>query len=158
MAAGKSGCHTEKGDNMTKKSAWDRFFDDTEDIQCINCLDAYVLEYFIDDCRVRVDRISPGKYSVSVNKENLSKTWKKKNIYDQAIYKKFVSGYFFHQNEKVKIEFTQEELQLLYAACMSYGDKLSEIIKSIPNEETDRLSDRAKDSWNLARKITEYME
>ena len=57
-----------------------------------------------------------------------------------------------------KIVFAQEELQLLYAACMSYGDKLSEIIKSIPNEETDRLSDRAKDSWNLARKIIEYME
>lgn len=57
-----------------------------------------------------------------------------------------------------KINFTQEELQLLYAACMSYGNKLSEIIKSIPNEETDRLSDRAKDSWNLARKITKYME
>lgn len=56
------------------------------------------------------------------------------------------------------MEFTQEELQLLYAACMSYGDKLSEIIKSIPNEETNMLSDRAKDSWNLARKITEYME
>lgn len=57
-----------------------------------------------------------------------------------------------------KIKFTQEELQLLYAACMSYGDKLSEIVKSIPNEETDRLSDRAKDSWNLARKITGYTE
>ena len=57
-----------------------------------------------------------------------------------------------------KINFTQEELQLIYAACMSYGDKLSEIIKSIPNEETDRLADRAKESWNLARKITEYME
>lgn len=57
-----------------------------------------------------------------------------------------------------RIRFTQEELQLLYAACMSYGDKLSEIIKSIPNEETDKLSDRAKDSWNLARKITGYME
>ena len=56
------------------------------------------------------------------------------------------------------LEFTQEELQLLYAACMSYGDKLSEIIKSIPNEETDKLSDRAKESWNLARKVTEYME
>lgn len=56
------------------------------------------------------------------------------------------------------LKFTQEELQLLYAACMSYGDKLSEIIKSIPNEETDRLSDRAKESWNLARKIIEYME
>lgn len=57
-----------------------------------------------------------------------------------------------------RIRFTQEELQLLYAACMSYGDKLSEIIKSIPNEETNRLSDKAKESWNLARKITEYME
>lgn len=28
-----------------------------------------------------------------------------------------------------KMEFTQEELQLLYAACMGYGDKLSEVIK-----------------------------
>ncbi len=58
------------------------------------------------------------------------------------------------------MDFTQNELQLLYAACMSYGDKLSEIIKSIPNEveTTDGLSDRAKESWNLARKITEYME
>lgn len=60
-----------------------------------------------------------------------------------------------------KMEFNQEELQLLYAACMSYGDKLSQILKSIPNEEEivlDKLSDRAKDSWNLVRKITEYME
>lgn len=60
-----------------------------------------------------------------------------------------------------KMEFTQEELQLLYAACMSYGDKLSQILKSIPNEGEivlDKISDRAKDSWNLAGKITEYME
>ena len=57
-----------------------------------------------------------------------------------------------------RINFTQEELQLLYAACMSYGDKLSGIIKSIPNEETDKLSGKAKDSWNLARKITGYMK
>ena len=57
-----------------------------------------------------------------------------------------------------RISFTQEDLQLLYAACMSYGDKISEIIKSIPNEETDKLADRAKESWNLARKITEYMD
>ncbi len=60
-----------------------------------------------------------------------------------------------------RINFTQEELKLLYAACMSYGDKLSQILKSIPNEGEivlNRISDRAKDSWNLARKITEYME
>lgn len=59
------------------------------------------------------------------------------------------------------LEFTQEELQLLYAACMSYGDKLAEIKKSIPDEGKDildNLADRAKGSWNLARKITEYME
>ncbi len=59
------------------------------------------------------------------------------------------------------MDFTQKELQLLYAACMSYGDKLSGIIKSIPNEEEDivnGLSDRAKESWNLAKKITEHMK
>lgn len=59
------------------------------------------------------------------------------------------------------INFSKEELLLLYDACMSYGDKLSGIIKSIPNEEEniiDRLSDRAKDSWNLARKIKKCME
>ena len=59
------------------------------------------------------------------------------------------------------LEFTQEELQLIYAACMSYGDKLAEIKKSIPDEGKtvlDNLADRAKESWNLARKITEYME
>ena len=59
------------------------------------------------------------------------------------------------------LEFTQDELQLLYAACMSYGNKLSEIKKSIPDEGKivlDNLADRAKESWNFARKITEYME
>lgn len=62
---------------------------------------------------------------------------------------------------KGTMNFTQEELQLIYAACMSYGDKLSEIKKSIPNESEivlDNLADRAKGSWNLARKITRYME
>lgn len=60
-----------------------------------------------------------------------------------------------------KMEFSQEELQLLYAACMSYGDKLSQILKSIHNEGEiifNALSDRAKASRNLARKITEYLE
>ena len=65
-----------------------------------------------------------------------------------------------------KMEFTQEELQLLYAACMSYGDKLSSIAKEIPNElaaingigQIHGLVDRSKDSWNLAIKIVGYME
>ena len=59
------------------------------------------------------------------------------------------------------LDFTQDELQLLYAACMSYGDKFAEMKKSIPNEGKhilDILADRAKDSWNLAKKITYMME
>lgn len=96
---------------MAKKSAWDRFFDNTEDIQCISCLDAYVLKYAIDGCWVQVDRHSSNKdskFTVSIrgydeeNKRELftsdfDMAWKKKNIYDQALYKKFVSGYFFHE-------------------------------------------------------------
>ena len=140
---------------MEEKSAWDRFFDDTEDIQCISCLDACVLEYYIDDCRVQVNRISPGKYSVEIRGYNdkkdlytkdFSKEWKKKNIYDQAIYKKFANGYFFHENEKVEIEFDQEELHLLYTACMNYKTSIS------------KKGKQTNDILRLARKITEYME
>lgn len=59
-----------------------------------------------------------------------------------------------------KIIFTQKELQLLYAACMSYGDKLSDISKKIPNESESvlySLSVRAEESWNLAKKIIECL-
>lgn len=50
---------------------------------------------------------------------------------------------------------------LIYTACMSYGDKLSSIVESIPNESgkiLDELSDKTKDSRRLARKVTYYME
>ena len=60
---------------------------------------------------------------------------------------------------EIEITLTQEELQLIYAACMSYGDKLSEIIKSIPNEDEtilDNLADKAKGSWNLAKKLKTF--
>lgn len=97
-------------DIMKEKSAWDRFFDDTEDIQCISCLDAYVLKYAIDGCWVQINRHSrdkDSKFTLSIrgydeeNKKDLyesdfSKEWKEKNVYNQALYKKFVSGYFFH--------------------------------------------------------------
>lgn len=59
------------------------------------------------------------------------------------------------------MNFIQEELQLIYAACMSYGDKLEEIKKTIPYEDEmilDRLADRAKDSLNLARKVAGCMD
>lgn len=41
-----------------------------------------------------------------------------------------------------------------------YGNTLSDIMKKIVgcDEAVDMLGDIAKESWNLARKITEYME
>lgn len=94
---------------MKEKSAYEAFFDNTQDIQCIICLDAYVLEYYVCDCRVRVERSYNGKFRVSIiaNDENgnrisqkrFDNTWKEKNIYNQAIVKKFVSGDFFINNK-----------------------------------------------------------
>ncbi len=63
--------------------------------------------------------------------------------------------------EDFTINFTKEELQLIYAACMSYGDKLAEVRKTIPNEDEivlDRLADNAKGSWNLAKKVKGCMQ
>ncbi len=58
------------------------------------------------------------------------------------------------------IELSKEDLQLIYAACMSYGEKLSDMTKGIPNEEevSRSLYAKAKEAWKLDQKITEYME
>ena len=53
------------------------------------------------------------------------------------------------------MNFTTEQKQLLYSALMSYGNKLSDMAKEIPNEIriTDMMTDKARQSWNLAREI-----
>lgn len=79
---------------------------------------------------------------------------------ESGLTEKFADGVYGGIGMDNRINFSQEELQLLYAACMSYGGRLSDILKSIPNERKDitgGLSDRADDSWKLARKITGYM-
>lgn len=55
------------------------------------------------------------------------------------------------------INLTEDEIQLIYAACMNYGNKLSNMAKDIPNESsiTNNITDRAKEAWDLARKILE---
>lgn len=60
----------------------------------------------------------------------------------------------------ITITFTQEELQLLYAACMSYGDKLAELAKNIPNEREigNSLIVKAKRTWELAVKVIKSEE
>lgn len=60
----------------------------------------------------------------------------------------------------ITITFTQEELQLLYTACMSYGDKLAELAKNIPNEGEigNSLIVKAKRTWELAVKVIKSEE
>lgn len=87
---------------MKEKSPYKSFFDNTQDIQCITCLDAYVLEYYICDCRVRAERLYDGRFRLSViaydedgkriRQNKTDKAWKEKNIYQQAVVKKFASG------------------------------------------------------------------
>ena len=56
--------------------------------------------------------------------------------------------------------FSRNELDLMYAACMAYGNKLFEMAREIPNEPqiADLLSKKAKESWNMAIKITNYLD
>ena len=53
------------------------------------------------------------------------------------------------------MELTEEQKELVYAALMAYGNKLSNIAKDIPNEMeiADGITDRAKEAWNLAKKM-----
>lgn len=58
------------------------------------------------------------------------------------------------------MKFTENELNLLYAACMSYANSLTGIRGKIPNEDkiVDMIADRAKESYDLARKIATLIE
>ena len=64
---------------MKEKSPYEAFFDNTQDIQCIN-----------------ISIIAYDENGNRISQKRFDKTWKEKNIYNQAIVKKFVSGDFFH--------------------------------------------------------------
>jgi hypothetical protein len=55
--------------------------------------------------------------------------------------------------------FTSKELETLYAACMAYGNSLTETARKFPNEEilSDTAANRAEEVYNLARKISDIM-
>lgn len=55
--------------------------------------------------------------------------------------------------------FSRNELDLMYAAFMAYGRKLSMMAKELPNEPkiADLLSKKSKESWNMAIRITNYL-
>lgn len=56
--------------------------------------------------------------------------------------------------------FSRNELDLMYAACMAYENKLFEMAREIQNEPqiADLLSKKAKESLNMAIKITNYLD
>ena len=56
---------------------------------------------------------------------------------------------------------TEEEMQMIHAACTYYGEKLSQVIRSFPDEKPDifgDLSARAAEFYRLAGKVTRHME
>lgn len=90
---------------MSNKSLYESIFDDTEDIQLIKCFDSCVLEYWIDDCRVQVEKMKDENNHIEIEicisgydeegnhvfgNADFSEEWKEKNIYNQSIYKKFL--------------------------------------------------------------------
>ena len=59
-----------------------------------------------------------------------------------------------------RINFTQEELQLIHVACMMYGNELSDISKKYSPTEgmSESLRGRAAEFWNLGKKIKAHVE
>lgn len=59
-----------------------------------------------------------------------------------------------------KIELAEEELQMIYAGLMMYGNNLTDKCKDVSYEDNivDLLSIRSKQYYRLARKITDYMK
>ncbi len=59
-----------------------------------------------------------------------------------------------------KDNFSPEELENIYAACMYYGQHLTEVSKSIPNEEyiVSCLADKVKSCLEVAKKVSNILE
>lgn len=59
-----------------------------------------------------------------------------------------------------RINFTQEELQLIHVACMMYGNELLDISKKYSPTEgmSESLRGRAEEFCNLGKKIKAHME
>lgn len=87
-------------------NSYESMFDDTEDIQFVKCLDTYVLEYWINDCRVQVDKRKDNNDRTEIelcisgydengehiyDTDHYSQEWKEQNIYNQSLYKKFLN-------------------------------------------------------------------
>lgn len=88
-----------------------------------------------------------------VDSEKLAKDLTQREMEDLLQNNEISAEDFSYELETV--QFTDDELQLIYAALIAYGSKLSNMTKEIPNETKiiDDMTGRAKDAWILARKI-----
>lgn len=52
-------------------------------------------------------------------------------------------------------QLTSDDIQIIYSALMSYGDKLANVSRDLPNESeiSELLVNKARKSWDLAKKI-----
>lgn len=64
------------------------------------------------------------------------------------------------QEIRLKNIFSQEDIQLLYYACLSYGDGLVEINKKVHGcpDVAKQLDLRAKEAYNMAAWLAHRME
>lgn len=64
------------------------------------------------------------------------------------------------QNFRLKNIFSQEDIQLLYDACMSYGDSLVEVNKKVHgcSDVAKQLDLRAKEAYSMASRLAHRME
>ena len=64
------------------------------------------------------------------------------------------------QEFRLKNIFSQEDIQLLYHACLSYGDGLVEINEKVHgcSDVTKQLDVRAKEAYNMAARLALRME
>lgn len=58
------------------------------------------------------------------------------------------------------IELTQEEIKIIYGACISYGNELSNVMAKvfITDDISNRLNAKAGESYNLASKIAGFLD
>lgn len=58
------------------------------------------------------------------------------------------------------MNFTEKEKQIIYAALMQYGNSLAEVSRQFQNEDeiSEITASKAKEVWQLAKKIAESKE
>jgi hypothetical protein len=65
------------------------------------------------------------------------------------------------EEEQIMENLNKRELELLYAACMKYGNDIVKVVRDFPNADKEiynALAEKASESYKLAGKIKELMK